>query len=295
MIVYLGYGSACPAPFDLGGSTAEIANTIRGGWSKTMPVPNNLLQAAFETLSEPTLRDSAKHCRIRGHKTLPTLELAQRLGQDDGTHLISCSHGFTESELEEIAKVFGLDHRRESRDELWYSVYTFIKDYDRNQKMGKVVTLEDALNRPNDYEQFRAVRELIERKLVKPSGYDLLCLGEKLLWAIQLLMWEVNNGGFDQYITNSSGDLAQETIGYLKLIEAKSTGKLLEEVANIFPNGVIPDDREKRCQSFSKWKNKAPKKASSLLKKLDDAFFAWTEDLTHLTLAYIRTHREDFD
>ncbi len=257
-----------------------------------MSVPRKLLQDAFATLSDNTLRRAAEHNGIRGRDEMSAEELAQRLGRN-GLNLQSYSSKLSLPELKGIAKLFGLEHRKQNKVALSYAIWSFIHEYDLNQEQGKVESLDDALSRATDPQRFDAVRERIARKLIKPSAYEALRHGEKLLWQINWLVWEVNNGGFDQYLTNSTGDYAQPTIGYLKEIGATTT-KLLKKIASIFPRGVIPKDRDTRCSLLFAWEKKSPTKAEAFFNKLTDEFHDRSENLTELTLAYVRKHREEF-
>jgi hypothetical protein len=85
----------------------------------------------------------------------------------------------------------------------------------------KALSLDEALALPNDNDRFDAIRERIAGKLTNAAAYEKLSHGEKLVWQINWLVWETNNGGFDQYLTNSTGDYAQVTIGFLEDIRAK--------------------------------------------------------------------------
>ena len=128
-----------------------------------------------------------------------------------------------------------------------------------------------------------------------PEGYERLRYGERLVWHINWLVWEVNNGGFDQFLTNSAGDHTQETIAFLGDIGAKKTQELLQRVAKIFPNGIVPRDREGRCKMLFDWEDReGEEKREQLFSKLDDDFYAREENLAALTVAYIRQHPDDF-
>ena len=64
-----------------------------------------------------------------------------------------------------------------------------------------------------------------------------------LVWSLQ---GEVDNGGFDQFYYNSSGDFAVETVSALERIGAKQTAALLSEGNRLFPTQPVPSDRKKR-------------------------------------------------
>lgn len=259
-----------------------------------MPVPHTLLRTAFATLAESTLRRAAEHNGIRGHQDLSPTELAQRLGHDEGLNLQSYSSYLSLSELKRIAQVFELEHRKQTKAALSHAIWTFIDNYDRDQTQGRVRTLDDALARATEHDQFDAVRERIANKLTKPRVYDSLSYGEQLIWQINWLVWDVENGGFDQYLSNSTGDYAQETIEYLQKIGAKNTCRLLKKIARIFPDGIIPKDEDERNELLSAWEKKHAKTANDFFAKLNRAFYDRAEDLTALTLNYVRAHREEF-
>jgi adenosylmethionine-8-amino-7-oxononanoate aminotransferase len=61
------------------------------------------------------------------------------------------------------------------------------------------------------------------------SNPDKLTNSEKNIVYIEELEREINNGGFNQYFFNSSGNYATETINALKLIVSKIFLQLLEE------------------------------------------------------------------
>jgi hypothetical protein len=259
-----------------------------------MSVPRKLLQAAFATLSVSTLRRAAEHNGIRGRDEMSASELAQRLGRDDGVNLQSYSSYLSLPELKKIAKVFGLEQSKQSKTGLADAIWSFVEDYDEDQEQGRVESLDDALRRATDTQRFEAVRERIARKLTKPSAYKTLRHGEKLIWQINWLVWEVNNGGFEQYLTNSTGDYAQATIDFLKDIRAATTCKLLKKIARIFPRGLIPNDRRRRCDLLTAWERKSPKEAEAFFTKLNDTFYERGENLANLALAYVRKNRDDF-
>ena len=64
---------------------------------------------------------------------------------------------------------------------------------------------------------------------------DNLTESQKQFYLNQNLEREVNNGGFNQYFWNSSGDFAHETIASLNLIGASHTAKILQQAIDQFP------------------------------------------------------------
>jgi|SRR5664279_383486 len=73
---------------------------------------------------------------------------------------------------------------------------------------------------------------------------------QRLFYLNQNLEREVNNGGFEQYFRNSSGDNAHETILSLNAIGAYKTADILQQAIDQFPNKQISKDREERIKSI---------------------------------------------
>src|SRR4051812_22979663 len=69
---------------------------------------------------------------------------------------------------------------------------------------------------------------------------------QKVFYCIQELEREVNNGGFNQYFINLSGDYAHETIKSLHAIGANTTAVILQRAIDQFPDHRVPKDRHVR-------------------------------------------------
>lgn len=61
-----------------------------------------------------------------------------------------------------------------------------------------------------------------------------------VIMLIDGLIGEVNNGGFDQFFFNSTGDYALETIEALKRVGATEIEEIFKSACNRFPDGVPP-------------------------------------------------------
>lgn len=78
---------------------------------------------------------------------------------------------------------------------------------------------------------------------VTPLGLprkDLAMTAEDIVELVDRLDAEVNNGGFDQFFFNSSGDHAIETIQALKHVGAIRTAELVQLACDRFPQGSPP-------------------------------------------------------
>lgn len=77
-------------------------------------------------------------------------------------------------------------------------------------------------------------------------GFGELLSAEQQYIALFWLKGEIMNGGFHQYFTNNSGDLAPLALQGLNAIGAIESLKILGEALAIFPPGCYSTDREQR-------------------------------------------------
>jgi Domain of unknown function (DUF4375) len=83
-------------------------------------------------------------------------------------------------------------------------------------------------------------------------GHELEKLTEpqKTFYFNQYLEKEINNGGFNQYFYNSSGDFAHQAIISLRQINAIKTAEILQLAIDQFPNSTVPKDRFQSDKKF---------------------------------------------
>ncbi|MDR6781932.1 hypothetical protein J2X78_000484 [Pedobacter africanus] len=112
---------------------------------------------------------------------------------------------------------------------------------------------------------------------------------QKLFYLNQELEREVNNGGFNQYFLNSSGDYAHETILALKAINAQKTAAILQAAIDKFPGSKVPKDRKRRIALVEKLNPKY-----TLWEELDQKFFSYQEDLNVLNIKFIEKNMKEF-
>jgi Domain of unknown function (DUF4375) len=119
---------------------------------------------------------------------------------------------------------------------------------------------------------------------------EILTYEQQQFYFIQNLEREVNNGGFEQYFVNSSGDFAHETLEALKIVGALLTATLLQIAIDEFPNQNVPKDRNERIDFIIN----LSEKTSEVWEKLDQKFFAYEDDLNTLNIEYVRKNRHSF-
>ena len=101
----------------------------------------------------------------------------------------------------------------------------------------------------------------IDEQLNKISNYckkiEKLNKSQRILIIIENLEREINNGGFNQFYFNSSGNYANETVEYLKKIGANKTTAIVIKANNEWKNGIVPIDRAESKNILEKIEKKA--------------------------------------
>ena len=115
--------------------------------------------------------------------------------------------------------------------------------------------------------------------------------GLRAVYSTSLLEDEVNNGGFNQFYWNSSGQFAKESEDGLALIGAKEHLELMREANKIHEQEKPVFEKYKKIgtsEAFSK------SYGATKLNTLDDKFYKMKESLSELRIKYIRTHPKEF-
>jgi len=110
-----------------------------------------------------------------------------------------------------------------------------------------------------------------------------------MIWALEA---EVNNGGYNQFYFNSSGQFYKHLPDALRLVGATKFADLTERANETFEkeNRQITQHQDGTLEGFSKSYDENP------LNKYDNEFYALykTENLQQLQVAYIRKNKRDF-
>jgi hypothetical protein len=122
------------------------------------------------------------------------------------------------------------------------------------------------------------------------DDYSKLTDQQKLFYLNQNLEREINNGGFNQYFCNSSGDNAHETILSLKAIGADKTADILQKAIDQFPNKSVPKDRDERTELVEQIEDTA----NEVWEELDEMFFEYEDDLNTLNIEYVKKNKDFF-
>ncbi len=123
-------------------------------------------------------------------------------------------------------------------------------------------------------------------------GEDISVLteGEKVVLFIENLEREVNNGGFDQFFFNSSGNYAHETLKALEQIGSIEIKTLLSKAMAVWPNNNVPKEQITRREQQLQLSESAQEKWNTL----DEEFYHSQEYIAQLLINYIETHKKQF-
>ena len=122
------------------------------------------------------------------------------------------------------------------------------------------------------------------------NDMDVLTEPQKIFYLNQNLEREINNGGFNQYFINSSGDYTHETIHSLKSIGANHTADILQKAIDQFSDKKVPKDRDDRIEIVED----IEETSNEVWEELDQKFFEYVDDLNTLNMEYIRRNKEYF-
>ena len=119
---------------------------------------------------------------------------------------------------------------------------------------------------------------------------DKLTEEQKLFYFNQCLEREINNGGFNQYFFNSSGDFTHQTVQSLLTIGANKTANILQKAIDQFPAKNTPKDRTERQEILEQ----IEETATPIWEELDQKFFTYEDDLNTLNIEFIRKNKDKF-
>lgn len=159
------------------------------------------------------------------------------------------------------------------------------------QNCNRITKIDDILKLKDETEIVIKIDELLWEKAKKGIDFESLNYYEKNVILIEILEGQVNNGGFDQYFFNSSGEYAHETLIALKEIKANQMAEILNRAITIFPTSPIPKDTKKRRELM---KN-IPKNVSDNLDKLDHEFYKYPDNLARLIINYVKANKKEFE
>ena len=137
--------------------------------------------------------------------------------------------------------------------------------------------------------------EHISNRMADHSDQQLASLlalpkAQQVIYITWTLEGEVNNGGFNQFYYNSSGQFAELAPEALKLVGATQYAALTDAANEVYEKNKerITKYQDGTSEGFSKSYENNP------LDKFDDQFYVMKEPLMDLQVAYIRKNKKDF-
>ena len=117
--------------------------------------------------------------------------------------------------------------------------------------------------------------------------YEELTPHEQVFLCVWELESEVNNGGFDQYFSNSSGDYARHVVAALGAIGAGRMQKIVKQAIETVGEGVLEEDQEQREERLIALDDERRER----LEKIDQLYYGYPDNLTKLLYAYVQKNR----
>ena len=111
--------------------------------------------------------------------------------------------------------------------------------------------------------------------------------GQLAVYACTWYLSEVNNGGHDQFFSNSTGMVWEDALTGFQLLGATEHRQILTEAIAVFPDSKPAKDRQKRWDQMEN-------ADTSAFDKLDDRLYALEEDFDALATKYILDHPDEF-
>ena len=121
-------------------------------------------------------------------------------------------------------------------------------------------------------------------------GFDRLTVAEKVFFCVWELEGEINDGGFDQFFFNSGGNYAVEAVDAFKKIGASKTAGIVRRANSVFKNECPPKNWTARQDELLA----LPESATEMLRRLDNEFYKYDEDLSILLYEFVIKHRGEF-
>ena len=156
--------------------------------------------------------------------------------------------------------------------------------------------LETIFKSEFDHELFHGIRDRIFQTKcshLEPFKPDLKSLsdGERIVIHVNSFIWEVANGGLSQFLSNPSGDYAEETLAAMRAIGATAAVAALEDVRKvIFGGAPIPADYDTRNDILFKWEEDE-ERATAFEDKHN---LRWCESVVLAVALYILSNKEMF-
>lgn len=134
---------------------------------------------------------------------------------------------------------------------------------------------------------------LVYRDDPRRADLDRLGSSARTLYCTGVFLGELINGGVSQFLSNSSGNHAHETLEALRRIDSGAGVALLEQALTLFPGGAAPTDRRQRCDLLFAFEERDPRFLEDLSSHFLRDEATTLADFNARELAFLRTHQGD--
>ncbi|MBS1600622.1 MAG: DMP19 family protein [Bacteroidetes bacterium] len=170
------------------------------------------------------------------------------------------------------------------------SIFKKLFDSDNKNQRGNKSDIDTLLISPDTNNAIIEIDNYVCKLCSYGDTLEHLTEPQKNFYFNQNLEREINNGGFNQYFYNSSGDFAHDTIISLKIIGANKTADILQQAIDQFPNSTVPKDRAQRQEVLEQIEDNA----NAVWEQLNQSFYKYEENLNELNIDYIKQNRSSF-
>lgn len=130
----------------------------------------------------------------------------------------------------------------------------------------------------------------VNRKCNYGKNVSVLTPEEKIFYIVNSFQSEVNNGGFDQFLFNSSGAFARELLSSLTAIGANRTAEIYKPALAKLPHELPEDDGERDVLLDEL----ITEDISELFASCDQQFYGYPDNLEELLYQFIIGNKGSF-
>ena len=130
----------------------------------------------------------------------------------------------------------------------------------------------------------------LNRKCQYGEKISALSPEEKTAYIVDSFQSEVNNGGFSQYLYNSSGASVSELLAALSVVGADRTAEIYRKALEYLP-AKLPLNNEQRGAVLDEF---ITDEISAVLASCDDQFYEYPDDLETLIYQFIMDNKNSF-
>lgn len=124
--------------------------------------------------------------------------------------------------------------------------------------------------------------------LVEKSTRDILSKEEKTVLIVRTFVEEVYNGGFEQFLDNSSGNYFDELLEAFELINADKLIEIYKDLINKFPIGLSNEKREKTYDAIIEQNLEYIRKCDLKMYEIEGNYF------DEIVYNYVMDNKESF-